>query len=402
MKIRPIWIIVLSSIVGLLWICNAFAVTRPILKWRITLDDSWTGNEILGSPALGKDGIIYVGAGNGKFYAVNSAGKIQWETKLSSLYGAYGTPSIASDGTIYVGCGGTLYAINPGGDIKWSILLDNSWQGASIAAPPAIAHDGTIYVGAGDCAFYAINPDGTEKWRFQFKFSSNIFTPAAIAHDGTIYVGAPDGKLYAFNPDGTIKWSFVLAKVKYCRGGAPTIDSDGTIYIGSTCNRKMFAINPDGTEKWEVYVGIRGNYRQPVIGNNGLVYVIAKDDLYLFDKDTGNIKWYEPPNPTAFRSQIGIDSNGYIYSTREDGFLLINTPQGPRDFEFTETKVDRYPPGLFFLPISSPLIAPDGTIYYGTLKGELIAVQTDCGGLAKTPWPMLGKNTRHTGNAEDE
>jgi outer membrane protein assembly factor BamB len=43
---------------------------------------------------------------------------------------------------------------------------------------------------------YAINPDGTLKWKH--KTESSIGSSSAIAEDGTLYVGCDDGYLYAF------------------------------------------------------------------------------------------------------------------------------------------------------------------------------------------------------------
>jgi hypothetical protein len=58
---------------------------------------------------------------------------------------------------------------------------------------PAIGADGTIYVGSSGNNFYAINPDGTEKWHLSISDSSSS---PAIGADGTIYVGTWDD-LYA-------------------------------------------------------------------------------------------------------------------------------------------------------------------------------------------------------------
>ena len=48
---------------------------------------------------------------------------------------------------------------------------------------------------------------------------------------------------------------------------------------------------------------------------------------------------------------------------------------------------------------SSPAIGSDGTMYIGSLGNKLYAIKTDSKGLAKSPWPMLGQNARHTGRA---
>ena len=46
---------------------------------------------------------------------------------------------------------------------------------------------------------------------------------------------------------------------------------------------------------------------------------------------------------------------------------------------------------------SSPAIGSDGTVYVGSWDKKLYAIKTESLGLAKSPWPMRGQNTRHTG-----
>ena len=70
---------------------------------------------------------------------------------------------------------------------------------------PAIGSDGTIYVGANDNYLYAINPDGSRKWRF--KTGDFVTSSPAIGSDGTIYVGSGDNYLYAINSDGSIPFT---------------------------------------------------------------------------------------------------------------------------------------------------------------------------------------------------
>jgi hypothetical protein len=104
-------------------------------------------------------------------------------------------PAIGADGTIYVGSwDGFFYALNPDGTLKWK--FETLKEGESITSSAAIGADGTIYVCARD-GFRAINPDGTSKWHYEGKIGGVVSAPA-IGSDGTIYVGSWDGNLYAF------------------------------------------------------------------------------------------------------------------------------------------------------------------------------------------------------------
>ena len=54
---------------------------------------------------------------------------------------------------------------------------------------------------------------------------------ASIGADGTVYFGANDGNIYAVNPDGSIKWKFSIGSPVAIIGSSPAIGADGTIYI---------------------------------------------------------------------------------------------------------------------------------------------------------------------------
>ena len=63
--------------------------------------------------------------------------------------------------------------------------------GSIIESSPAIGEDGTIYFGCVDSYLYAINPDGTEKWKYLTGYWITLSSPA-INDDGTIYISSFD------------------------------------------------------------------------------------------------------------------------------------------------------------------------------------------------------------------
>ncbi|MGH7814194.1 MAG: PQQ-binding-like beta-propeller repeat protein [Candidatus Binataceae bacterium] len=131
---------------------------------------------------------------------------------------------MGTDGTIYIGCGDNhLYAVNPDGTQKWKLQI-----GKSPYSPPAIGADGTIYIGSKNHKLYAVKPNGVRKWAFTS--GGSIHSAPVVGADGTIYIG-PDGvTLYAVRPTGTQKWVFAAGGFV---GAAPAIGADGTVYFGS-------------------------------------------------------------------------------------------------------------------------------------------------------------------------
>jgi outer membrane protein assembly factor BamB len=70
-----------------------------------------------------------------------------------------------------------------------------------VHAPPAIGKDHTLCVGSNDAHMHALNPDGTQNWRFLTDPRVDNCC-AAIGNDGTIHCGSDDNYIYALNEDG--------------------------------------------------------------------------------------------------------------------------------------------------------------------------------------------------------
>ncbi|HPO28511.1 MAG TPA: PQQ-binding-like beta-propeller repeat protein [Caldisericia bacterium] len=250
------------------------------LKWKFKTDDY-----IYSSPAISSEGAVYTGYRN--LYAINSDGTLKWKFEIGGVI--YSSPAISSDSTVYVGSNdGYLYAINPNGTLKWKFKE----QDISYSSP-SIGSDGTIYAGEDrsifyDSYLYAINPNGTLKWKF--KANNGIQSTPAIAPDGTVYfgaieeylrgskIGSNDNYFYALNSDGSLKWKFKVKEGRYY--SSPVISKDGAIYVGvdiSSDDDYLYAINPDGTLKWK----FKPAGSSPVISSDGTIYV-GSNDGYLY------------------------------------------------------------------------------------------------------------------------
>ena len=284
--------------------------------------------------------------------------KLKWKFRTSGK--VFSSPAIGSDGTIYVGSDdGYLYAINPDGSLKWRFKTD----GEKITSSPVIGSDGTIYAGftgKWDYWLYAISLDGQLKWKVRIR--DVLRDRLAIGHDGTIYVAPYDVYLYAINPNGELKW-----KVKIPDGAltSPAIGHDGTIYVG--CEKLVkfdgclvngggyqYAIDPYGRLKWKLEKGLV-NDSDFAIGFDGTIYMGVGKVTH-----EGEITGY------------------YLYAINPDGSLKWRFKTG--------SKVR-----------SSPAIGSDGTIYVGSDDGCLYAIATTSGGPANSPWPMFHHDPHHTG-----
>jgi outer membrane protein assembly factor BamB len=130
---------------------------------------------------------------------------------------------------------GVLVAMNPGdGSIAWIIQLPASSIGAAPAtaadfgnSAPAVADDGAVYVGNGDGLRSVQGATGAVNWLFQ---SADVTSSPAIGGDGTIFFGVKDGTFFAVNPDGSLRFKITAgAQIS----SSPAIASDGTVYFVS-------------------------------------------------------------------------------------------------------------------------------------------------------------------------
>jgi outer membrane protein assembly factor BamB len=135
--------------------------------------------------------------------------------------------------------------------------------------------------------------------------------------------------------------------------GSPSIDLDGTVYIGSG---SVYALDgTTGKKKWEFYAHNAGFYSCPVIGGDGKLYVECYDgNVYAIECKTGKMIW-------ACKLKLGGSSspalgpNGVLYAGSFDGKLYaIDTTTGKQRWSY------QTPAAIY----SSPVIGADGTIYF--------------------------------------
>ena len=267
----------------------------------------------------------------------------------------YSSPAIGPDGTIYVGSQDDyLYAVNSNGTLKWRLQT-----GGVVRSSPAIGPDGTIYVGSYDNRLYAINPSGTVKW--YYITGSNIPSSPAIAADGTIIFGSSDKKIYALNPDSTLKWSYTTSGEIY---SSPTIAPDGTVYCGSN-DDYLYALTADGVLKWR-YPTSRDIQGSPAIAADGTIYFGSLNGiLYALNPDS-TLKWSILTNG-QIQSSPAIAPDGTIYVGSTDNFFYALNPDGTVKWQYmTGDNVN-----------SSAAINTNGTVYFGSFDNNLYALGAD-------------------------
>lgn len=148
------------------------------------------------------EGVIYVGSGDGKVYAVDlQTGQPRWSR--ATRHRVRSTPAVV-DGSVYVGSfDGHLYALDAAtGEERWKFQT-----GDAVQSSPAVA-DGVVVFGSRSMAVFALEAKtGALKWRRPHSGSWVLASPAIAG--GKVVIGGSDSHLLEALDlqTGRVEWS---------------------------------------------------------------------------------------------------------------------------------------------------------------------------------------------------
>jgi outer membrane protein assembly factor BamB len=298
--------------------------------------------------------------------------------------GLFVTPVIDGKGTVYVGSADHyFYALNPDGTLKWKYqtgeIIDSA---AALTGPDPLSGAPTITFISGDGKMYRFRTDDVpmdqrQLWAYQARlrpgisynrwFEGNV----AVGYDGTLYAGNTNFLYYAINPDGTLKWTYETGSNSWSQAG---FADDGTIFWGSL-DTYLRAVDPAGRQLWKkMTLGFVA--ASAAIGSDGTVYMGSFDsNLYALDPQTGAVKWKFPTGEHIYASAALASTAGKtnaIYLASADGTLYALNTDGSLKWKYDTGDVIR----------SSPVVGktPDGSfdiVYFGDGNGKLYALNAD-------------------------
>jgi len=327
---------------------NATGSPTSTPKWTVSL-----GSSNPTSPIISSDGSIYVGAANGDLYKLTTNG-VKSKFYDTGTAGTVKTPVLDSDGNIYLTDNAYLYAVNSSGQLIWKYIVANTSE-------PVIDSSGNIYI-ADDTNLFAFTPNGEKIWQSEQLSNTRWIRTPVIDSSGVLYTVGRIGNseyVYAVNQsDGTIKW-------QTSAGGystAPSLDNQGTLYIGTESDG-LYALNSsDGSQKW---ANSLGNISSPIPAINGDNIYVGTDNyaFYDIDRTNGSTNWTFASFDDKVYASATIDSNGIIYIGGQDKmFYALNTD---KSIKWQAELNDRISYGA--------VIGSDGTIYAVSIDGTVYA-----------------------------
>jgi PQQ-like domain len=358
----------------------------PHIKWQYKSSGS-----ALSHPAVGPDGIVYVGSNRG-LIAVSPDGKLLWETTLS----ATGTPVLGEDGTIYLNLWhGLILGVSKEGKTVWH----PGYGLIGFGAPPALGPDTTLYFLNSASDIYAFQPRLSDEkfWSLEtFRegaLGASTFLPGTARSNGTIPRSAPlvtttgsiilprQNFIDSISSHGSLEWDLELTSGSL---GQAALASDGTIYVGDD-KSVFYAVNSGGEKKWQLDAGgsVIGS---PVIDADGVIYFTDGIALFAVSPD-GAIRWrYAPPQRIHLLTSPALATDGTIYVGGEFALLALH-PDGTLKWNLR-----------IYSPTSAAAIGTDGVIYFACGYSWLCAVEDSGSPLMPSAWPKQFHDLANTSN----
>ena len=302
--------------------------------------------------------------------------------------GIFSTPVIDEQGVIYFGSADhNFYALQPDGSLKWKFktgeVIDSA---AALGAYDPDLGCSPVTLISGDGRMLQLrsdrggDPDGL-LWAYQAElrpdvsfncwFEGNV----AVGYDGTLYAGNTNFLYYAILPDGSLKWTYATGSNNWSQAA---FGDDGTIYWGST-DTFIRAVAPDGRERWRTRT-LGFIAASAAVGTDGTIYIGSFDsNLYALDPKNGRLRWKFPTGDHIYASAaLGEDENGQtnaIYLASTDGCCYALRPDGSLIWKFATHMPVRSSPVLGEVPGGGWIV------YFGCGDGHLYALNAVDGSL---------------------
>lgn len=344
---------------------------------------------------------------------------------LEATVGSHvGSPSdqgiaVGPDDTFYMASGNTVNAFKINGPVVWTYT-----GGPQIMIRVIRGADGTIYANDFDGVVYALNANGTQKWKLTpapyahaISLSGTTLYAAtthslialsaatgaqlwekeigeeiismAIAKDGFIFVNTVSAVM-KLDPSasGNVVWGTPIGQVT----GGIAIAADGTVFASYFDGPVMVAaLNPNGTLKWSKPALSSDTVSTMSVGPDGSVYMCGSfpdASAVSLDAATGNKRWSVPLNGNCGAAPT-LSNDGKVYIIASGSLRAVSATTGAllwkRAFGGSTSR-------------GSPNFLSKGNLVAGASSGILV-VQAG-GALATTGWPRGGFDASNAYNAK--
>jgi outer membrane protein assembly factor BamB len=300
---------------------------QPVWRWTVPAATNGASTGLYPTP-VSVGGVLYIGADDGDFYAVNEATrKIIWSKYLGDVAGttcgksplgfvssaAVATDPSTGDLAVYVNApDGYLYALDAAtGGVLWQevVGIPSTTQNTYFAWGSPVVANGNVYVGISSQCGYPLVPAGVlgfnagtgssiGEWHSlpDNEAGASVWTTPAVLPDGSIIVGTGDG------PASSPEWSQSIVKLN---GSNLSMQNGWEIPLSEQITDGDFGGSPT------LFIADLDGTKTEMVGEcnkNGVYYALKAYDLSAGPVWSDTIN--EPYNGTAGECVSGAIWNG--------------------------------------------------------------------------------------------
>jgi outer membrane protein assembly factor BamB len=311
------------------------------VRWQFATKNAIEGTVVIAN------GVVYAGSADKHLYAIDlKTGAQKWKTLLTLITSSPGY----KDGRVYIGDNdGKFYCIDAAdGKVLWTFET----EGQITAAPNF--HGDDILIPSHDSTLYCLDKTGKKIW--DFKIEGPIYGGVAVA-DGKTFLAGCDSLMHVL--DAKTGKELGSVDLKGQSGSAAAVVGD-RLYVGTMSNQ-VLAVNLKSLRiEWEFEAPKRkqGFYGSAAVADDLVVIGSRDDKVWAIDRRTGKRKWDYLTDHKVDGSAVIAGDRVYIGSF--DRKLYV--------FDLAGKKLDAIE--LDGAIIGSPAVA-DGCLVIGTEKGTV-------------------------------
>ncbi len=301
-----------------------------------------TQKGIFSSPVVDKDGTVYVGSADQKFYAIRKNGQIKWILNTGEIIDS--SALLDNSGHVYFGSGDQhIYcADRETGKVLWKFKAHSveevqkefgikTYNVAWFEGNISMLKDGTILAPNDNYLVYAVKREDGKRVN-QFFGNEMIWSaPAVNTNTGRIFFGTTfmaQKNIYCYDS--------ASGKQLWTTGGLGTVaatilltnnNTNGALIVGGFDGFVRAIAQDSGKQLWKF--GTRDHIYASAaqLSDGTIIQPSADGTVYALDPKSGKVKWaFDTLEP--IRSSPAVDGNDTIYVGSGEGRLFCINPDG--------------------------------------------------------------------------
>ena len=277
--------------------------------------------EELSAPAL-SGGLLYIGATNDKFYAVDlRSGRVKW--KYDAGHPLEAAPSITEGMVCFGSSDGAMRCFDDAGKLLWQ------FQSRSEILSSPVVKDGRLYFNSSDDRAYALDAKTGERlWTYNrgtFKSVSPRIYGSPAFSNGRLYFLFSDGVVVSIEAaTGREVWSKKVVS-DFSRAGkwrrTPLVEH-GYVYVIDG-NDAVLALSEESGEVKGIYNLLKA--RDFILPDARTIVIAGETQLVATDRLSGAILW---------KRDVSTGTLSSVFASGENLFVLSNFRKTPLGLDF--------------------------------------------------------------------